>query len=92
MPKNKRYSRKNEALAERPSMKEARENHRKTLEDKYRKLFSPVSLPYQGLYTDEDSLEQPSALRVWPTTTTPGVEVDVPPQARLHAQLERNIR
>jgi len=73
-------------------VKEAPKNHKKTLEDKYRNLFSPVSLPYQGLYTDEDSLEQPSALKVCPTTTTPGVEVDIPPQARLHAQLERNIR
>jgi hypothetical protein len=92
MPKIKRFSRKNEALAQRSSMKEPPKNHKRTLEHKYRNLFSPVSLPYHGLYTDEDSLEQPSALRVCPMTTTPGVEVDVPPQARLHAQLERNIR
>lgn len=47
---------------------------KKTLEKNYQQLFTPHPLPYQGVYTDEDSLEQPSALKYVPTTTTPSVE------------------
>lgn len=48
---------------------------KKTLERDYQRLFTPHPLPYQGVYTDEDSLEQPSALKYVPTTTTPSIEV-----------------
>lgn len=41
----------------------------------YLSLFRSYPLPYQGLYTDEDSLEQPSALHVVPTTSSPGIEI-----------------
>ena len=68
--------------------KKAGKGREKSLEREYRKVFSPALLPYRGLYTDQDSLEQPSALKVYPTTTTPGIEMDVRLQARLHAQLE----
>ncbi len=60
----------------------------KTLEREYQQLFTPHLLPYHGLYTDEDNLEQPSALKAYPTTTTPGVEINTELQVRRHAQLE----
>jgi len=44
-----------------------------TIEQNYVQLFTPHPLPYQGLYTDEDSLEQPSQLKYVPSTTTPSV-------------------
>lgn len=71
--------------------KSRRHRKQRTLEHEHGRIFLPVPLPYQGLYTDDDSLEQPSALKVYPTTTTPGAEVDTRPQAKLYAQLERNI-
>ncbi len=43
------------------------------LEKEYLETFAPHPLPYQELYTDEDSLEQPSPLKVVFTTATPGV-------------------
>jgi len=46
----------------------------KKLEQKYQQLFTPHLLPRQGLYTDADSLEQPSALKYVPSTATPNVE------------------
>lgn len=45
-----------------------------TPEMDYRQLFTPLPLPYQGVYTDDDSLEQPSALKYVPATTTPNAE------------------
>jgi hypothetical protein len=42
-------------------------------EQDYLQIFTPHPLPYQGLYTEEDSLEQPSQLRYVPSTTTPSV-------------------
>ncbi len=44
-----------------------------TTEQTYVQIFTPHPLPYQGLYTDEDSLEQPSQLKYVPSTTTPSV-------------------
>jgi hypothetical protein len=44
-----------------------------TTEQNYVQIFTPHPLPYQGLYTDEDSLEQPSQLKYVPSTTTPSV-------------------
>ncbi len=41
------------------------------IEHDYLQTFTPHPLPYQGLYTDEDSLEQPSQLKYVPSTTTP---------------------
>ena len=37
----------------------------------YQRLFTSFPLPHNGLYTDDDSLEQPSALKYVPTTSTP---------------------
>jgi hypothetical protein len=47
---------------------------KKPLERQYEAIFIAHPLPYQGLYTDEDSLEQPSALKYVPTTSTPNIE------------------
>jgi hypothetical protein len=44
------------------------------IEQDYLQVFTPRSLPYQGLYTDEDSLEQPSELQEIPSTSAPCVE------------------
>jgi hypothetical protein len=60
----------------------------KAIEKEYLKVFSPHPLPFQGLYTDEDSLEQPSALKYVPTTATPNA---VTLQLRPNAELERSI-
>ena len=49
-------------------------SRKKTLEQDYRQVFTPHPLPYQSVFTDEDSLEQPSALKYVPTTTTPYAE------------------
>lgn len=68
--------------------KKARES---TVEQEYNSVFLPHPLPYQGLYTDEDSLEQPSALKYVPTTATPTVEPTKEVQTRRNAELERSI-
>jgi len=49
-------------------------NRKQKLEREYQQMFTPHPLPYQGLYTDADSLEQPSALKYVPSTSTPCVE------------------
>lgn len=46
----------------------------KAIEREYQQTFTPNPLPYRGLYTDPDSLEQPSALKNVPTTSAPNVE------------------
>jgi hypothetical protein len=46
----------------------------KTIEQEYQQTFTPHTLPYQGIYSDDDSLEQPSELKYVPTTSTPRVE------------------
>jgi hypothetical protein len=43
----------------------------KKLEQAYLQLFTSNPLPSHGLYTDEDSLEQPSALKYVPSTSNP---------------------
>jgi len=47
----------------------------KNTEQDYLQIFTPHPLPYQGLYTEEDSLEQPSQLKYVSSTTTPNVIV-----------------
>lgn len=54
--------------------KQQKRKKRHEIERKYLTVFSPHTLPSQGVYTDEDSLEQPSALKYVPTTATPRVE------------------
>jgi hypothetical protein len=44
------------------------------IERQYEQNFTPLRLPYHGVYTDEDSLEQPSGLEDVPTTSVPYVE------------------
>ncbi|HWG22252.1 MAG TPA: hypothetical protein VG225_17135 [Terracidiphilus sp.] len=41
------------------------------IEKQYLQLFAAFPLPYNGLYTDDDSLEQPSAQKYVPSTTMP---------------------
>lgn len=43
------------------------------LEHSYQTFFVPFPLPYQGLYTEDDSLEQPSPYKYVPSTTTPNI-------------------
>jgi hypothetical protein len=43
------------------------------LERNYQTVFVSFPLPYQGLYTEDDSLEQPSAYKYVPSTATPSV-------------------
>ncbi len=58
----------------RSSVKRKPRNRKQKLEREYQQTFTPHPLPYQGLYTDADSLEQPSALKYVPSTSTPNVE------------------
>jgi hypothetical protein len=44
------------------------------IERDYEQNFTPLPLPYHGVYTDDDSLEQPSGLEEIPTTSAPYVE------------------
>jgi hypothetical protein len=55
-----------------PPVKDTSKHPTKTEQD-YVQIFSPHSLPYRGLYTEEDTLEQPSQLIYVPSTTTPSV-------------------
>jgi hypothetical protein len=50
------------------------------IEREYRLVFTPHPLPFNGLYTDTDSLEQPSALKYVDSTTTPAIDVAIDPQ------------
>jgi hypothetical protein len=76
----------------RPVKKQKQPKRReKTLEREYQQTFSPHPLPYQGLYSEEDSLEQPSALKSVPTRATPGAQTDGVFQTRHDAELERSI-
>lgn len=43
----------------------------KDLERSYLQMFTSNPLPSHGLYTDDDSLEQPSALKYVPSTSNP---------------------
>lgn len=43
------------------------------IEQDYTRMFTAYPLPYQGLYTDDDSLEQPSQLKSVPSITTPSI-------------------
>jgi hypothetical protein len=47
----------------------------KAIEREYQQVFTPRTLPSHGAYTDEDSLEQPSALKYVDSTTIPANEV-----------------
>ncbi len=69
------------------SVKEPRESK---AQRQHKDIFVPYQLPYQGLYTDRDSLEQPSALESVPTTASPAAEA-FPHSMSLHAKLERDI-
>ena len=55
-----------------PSKREAKRESKRELQ--YTKIFFPHPLPYQGIYSEEDSLEQPSALKYVPSTTSPNAE------------------
>lgn len=47
----------------------------KPIEREYRQIFTPRPLPFHGLYTDDDSLEQPSELKYVPATSGTNAEV-----------------
>ena len=55
-------------------VKSSRTRSKSKLEREYRQIFLTRQLPYQGIYTEEDTLEQPSALKYVPSTTTPNAE------------------
>ena len=46
-----------------------------SIEQQYERNFTPLSLPFHGLYSDDNSLEQPSVLEDVLTTSAPYVEV-----------------
>ncbi len=48
-----------------------------TLEQEYIGIFQPYPLPHQGLLTENDSLEQPSPMKDYPSTATPGVGISI---------------
>jgi hypothetical protein len=62
-----------------------------TIEKEYKHIFSPMPLPNGGQYSDEDSLEQPSALRYVPSTTRTTVEMAIDFQMRQDAKLVRDF-
>jgi len=68
-----RVSKKGGDVAMRPS-KKYKIAKKPEIEHEYRKVFLPYQLPYQGIYTEDDSLEQPSALKYVPSTTTTSAE------------------
>ncbi len=63
-------------------------NRKREIEREYKTVFTPNPLPSQGIYTDDDSLEQPSALRYMPSTTTPAATTTISPLMRQDAELE----
>jgi len=42
-----------------------------SFDEQYRQVFTPFPLPYHDIFTDADSLEQPSAQKYVPSTTMP---------------------
>jgi hypothetical protein len=68
---------KKKSLERRPPVKKLKKPRKHAIEREYESVFSPHPLPYQGIYTDDDSLEQPSALKYVPSTTTPATGVTV---------------
>jgi hypothetical protein len=73
MQKTKKSDKKT-PVTRRTMKKRQKREKRPAIEREYLTIFSPHPLPFQGLQTDEDSLEQPSALKYVPTTATPQVE------------------
>jgi hypothetical protein len=86
--KNRIKSDKKVSPVRRPVKKNTKQMRKKSIEKEYETVFLPHPLPYQGTYTDEDSLEQPSALKYVPSTTTPAIGVTVSPRMRRDAELE----
>ena len=68
--------------------KDGKHRKEKTIVQDYTKVFSPPPLPCQGAYTDEGSLEQPSALKYFPSTTTPAAGMSIGRQKRRNTKLE----
>ena len=58
----------------RPKPKARNRKNIPNIENDYLQVFVPRPLLSQGLYTDEDSLEQPSELQDVPSTSAPSVE------------------
>lgn len=54
--------------------KQQKTRKRSEIEREYQRVFFAYPLPNQGIYTEDDSLEQPSALKYVPSTTTPSAE------------------
>ena len=61
------------------------------VEREYRMVFSPLPVPYEGQYSNEESLEQPSALRYVPSTMRTMAEMAPDTQLRLDAKLVRDF-
>lgn len=89
---NKRGRDRNKFQARKAVKKQDKKQKEKKIERDYQTVFSPMPLPYQGIFTDEDSLEQPSALRYIPTTAAPTANLPIEnPQMRQNAELERDF-
>ena len=58
------------------------------LEREYQQIFIPNPLPHKGIYTEEDSLEQPSPLEYYPSTATPGSDAAFTFSVKNNAELE----
>lgn len=71
-----------------PVGRKRRKAHETTLEMEYIGVFRPSPLPFQEVYTENETLEQPSPLTDYPSTATPGVGVSVGLNPRQHAKLE----
>jgi hypothetical protein len=71
--------------------KHSKKSRKKAIEKAYRRVFSPFPPPHGRQYADEDSLEQPSALRYLPSTTRTTVEMAIDPQMRRDAKLARDF-
>jgi hypothetical protein len=76
----------NNSLKSLPSVKGRMKNRGKTtmpsmtrqsakIEQEYARLFTVPQTPQQSFYADDYSLEQPSALKYVPSTTSPNAEV-----------------
>ncbi len=59
-----------------------------TLEQEYVRLFQSNRLADQGFLAENENLEQPSPLKDYPSTATPGVGVSIELPLRQHAKLE----
>ena len=89
----KKRAKSDKVQLKRPTVKKNKKTAQKgTLEKEYIQVFQFRPVLHQGFATDDDSLEQPSPLKDYPSTATPGAGVSVDVQPRHHAKLEPAIQ